>query len=189
MQITYLGILSLASSLFAIGPARAQLPGAQQALDSLRAKYHVPALMAAIIEPSRIRYVQAGVRRNDRPETVRLTDYFHLGSNTKGVTSLLAGKLVEQGKISWNSKLVDIVPALRGQVLPAYAGVTLDELLSHRAGIRPYTAGSEYEHLPSFSGTVAEKRRQFAAVILQEALRKSTSVMPREVGIGRQLRE
>ena len=169
MRTVYLVFVSLLMGLLSINPARAQLPGAQKALDSLRTKYHLPALLAAVIEPGRIRYVYAGVKRNDRPEPVRLTDYFHIGSDTKGVTSLLAGKLVEQGKISWDSKLVDVVPALRGQVLPVYAGVTLDELLSHRAGIRPYTAGSEYEHLPTFSGTVSEKRRQFAAVILQEA--------------------
>lgn len=169
MRTVYLVFVGLLVGLLSINPARAQLPGAQKALDSLRTTYHLPALLAAVIEPGRIRYVYTGVKRNDRPESVRLTDYFHIGSDTKGVTSLLAGKLVEQGKIRWDSKLVDVVPTLRGQVLPVYAGVTLDELLSHRAGIRPYTAGSEYEHLPTFSGTVSEKRRQFAAVILQEA--------------------
>jgi CubicO group peptidase (beta-lactamase class C family) len=168
MRTTYLVFLGLLIDLLSIRPARAQLPGAQKALDSLRTKYHLPALLAAVIEPGRIRYVYAGVKRNDRPELVNLSDYLHIGSDTKGVTSLLAGKLVEQGKIRWDSKLVDVVPALRGRVLPAYEGVTLDELLSHRAGIRPYTAGSEYEQLPAFSGTVSEKRLQFAAVILRE---------------------
>jgi CubicO group peptidase (beta-lactamase class C family) len=175
MRTTYLLFLGLLIDLLSVSPARAQLPGAQKALDSIRTKYHLPALLAAVIEPGRIRYVYAGVKRNDRPELVNLSDYLHIGSDTKGVTSLLAGKLVEKGKISWDSKLVDVVPALRGQVLPAYAGVTLDELLSHRAGIRPYTAGSEYEHLPAFSGTVSEKRLQFAAVILRETPVQPTS--------------
>ncbi|MGI4741252.1 MAG: serine hydrolase domain-containing protein [Janthinobacterium lividum] len=169
MSTTYFVRISLVTAALAASPAHAQLPGAQKALDSLRTAYHLPALLAAVIEPGRIRYVYAGVKRNDRPELVSLTDYFHIGSDTKGVTSLLAGKLVEQGKLRWDSKLVEVVPSLRGKVLPAYAGVTLDDLLSHRAGIRPYTAGSEYEHLPAFSGTVSEKRQQFAAVILQEA--------------------
>ena len=173
MHTTYLVFISLFIGLLSVSPARAQSPGAQKALDSLRTKYRLPALLAAVIEPGRIRYVYAGVQRNDRPEPVRLTDYFHLGSDTKGVTSLLAGKLVEQGKISWDSRLVDVVPTLRGKVLLAYAGVTLDELLSHRAGIPPYTAGGEFKHLPAFSGTASEKRRQFAAVLLQE-----TPVLP-----------
>jgi D-alanyl-D-alanine carboxypeptidase len=112
--------------------------------------------------------VYAGVKRNDQPEPISLTDYFHIGSDTKGITSLLAGKLVEQGKLQWSSKLVDVVPALRGKTLPAYADITLDQLLSHRAGIRPYMAGSDYRSLPEFTGTVSERRLQFAQVILQQ---------------------
>ena len=148
--------------------AAAQSLAARQALDSIRTRYHLPALAAAIIGPGRIRYVYGGVRRNDQPEPIALTNYFHLGSNTKGVTSLLAGKLVEQGKIKWNSRLLDVVPALRAGALPAYANVTLGDLLAHRAGIRPYTAGSDYETLPKFTGSVAERRLQFAAVVLQQ---------------------
>jgi D-alanyl-D-alanine carboxypeptidase len=161
-----IGSLLLASSTHQVA---AQSLAAQQALDSVRTKYHMPALLAAVIEPKRISYVYGGVRRNDQPEAVALTDYFHLGSETKGVTSLLAGKLVEQGKLQWSSKLLDVVPSLRASALPAYANVTLADLLSHRAGIQPYTAGSEYEKLPAFRGTVAEKRGQFAAFVLGQA--------------------
>jgi D-alanyl-D-alanine carboxypeptidase len=155
-------------SLLAAQMASAQSLTAQQALDSVRAKYRLPALLAAVVEPKRILYVYAGVKRSDQPEPISLTDYFHLGSNTKGITSLLAGKLVEQGKLQWSSKLVDVVPALRGKTLPAYADITLDQLLSHRAGIRPYMAGSDYRSLPVFTGTVSERRLQFAQVILQQ---------------------
>ncbi|MGI4823726.1 MAG: serine hydrolase domain-containing protein [Janthinobacterium lividum] len=154
--------------LLAAQMASAQSLAAQQALDSVRAKYRLPALLAAVIEPKRIRYVYAGTKRNDQPEPISLTDYFHIGSDTKGITSLLAGKLVEQGKLQWSSKLVDVVPALRGKTLPAYADITLDQLLSHQAGIRPYMAGSDYRSLPAFTGTVSEKRLQFAQVILQQ---------------------
>jgi D-alanyl-D-alanine carboxypeptidase len=154
--------------LLAAQVASAQSLAAQQALDSIRAKYRLPALLAAVIEPKRIRYVYAGIKRNDQPEPISLTDYFHIGSDTKGITSLLAGKLVEQGKLHWSSKLVDVVPALRGRTLPAYADITLDQLLSHRAGIRPYMAGSDYRSLPAFTGTVSEKRLQFAQVILKQ---------------------
>lgn len=149
-------------------PACGQSRAGQQALDSIRIRYKLPAMLAAVIEPGRIRYVYGGVRRNDRPELVTLNDYFHLASNTKAVTSLLAGKLVEQGKISWDSKLLDVVPELRAGALPPYANVTLADLLSHRAGIQPYTAGAEYEGLPKFTGTLTEKRQQFAAVVLRQ---------------------
>jgi D-alanyl-D-alanine carboxypeptidase len=87
IRVLFLSSLLLAS---AMPGADAQSLAAQQALDSVRTKYHLPALLAAVIEPKHISYVYGGVRRNDRPEAVELTDYFHLGSETKGVTSLLA---------------------------------------------------------------------------------------------------
>lgn len=155
-------------SLLTARVASAQVLVFQQALDSVRTKYRLPALLAAVIEPKKIRYVYAGIKRNNQPELVSLTDYFHIGSDTKGITSLLAAKLVEQGKLQWSSKLVDVVPALRDKILPAYAGITLDQLLSHRAGIRPYMAGSDYRSLPVFTGTISEKRLQFAQAILQQ---------------------
>jgi D-alanyl-D-alanine carboxypeptidase len=154
--------------LLAAQVASAQSLAVQQALDSVRAKYQLPALLAAVIEPKRIQYVYGGVKRSDQLEPISLNDYFHIGSNTKGITSLLAGKLVEQGKLQWDSKLVDVVTALRGKTLPAYADITLDQLLSHRAGIRPYMAGSDYRSLPAFTGTVSERRLQFAQFILQQ---------------------
>lgn len=126
---------SLLFSILAVSSVRGQTPTAQKTLDSLRTKYHLPALLAAVIEPGRIRYVYAGVKRNDQGEPVRLTDYFHLGSDAKGITSFLAGKLIEQGKIHWDSKLLDVLPTLQGKALPAYTNITLADLLSHRAGI------------------------------------------------------
>ena len=157
------------SASLATSQVRAQSLAGQAVLDSLRAAYHLPALLAAVIEPGRIRYVYAGVRRQGRPDRVSRSDYFHLGSNTKSITSLLAGKLVEQGKIRWDSKLLGLVPELRGPALPAYEAVTLGDLLAHRAGIRPYTAGSEYISLPVFTGTSSAQRAQFAALVLQQA--------------------
>lgn len=159
-------------------PGKTQSLAARQAFDSLRNHYHLPALLAAVIEPGRIRYVYSGVRRNDQPTIAQLTDYWHIGSNTKGVTSLLAGRLVEQGKIKWDSKLLDMMPGLRATALPSYANVTLGELLSHRAGIQPYNTGAEIRKLPVFSGSVAEKRQQFAAFVLQQPPTPPTAEEP-----------
>ncbi len=149
--------------------ARQLPPHAQQALDSVLRTYKIPALVAAVIEPTGISYAYGGVRRNDRPEPVRLNDFFHIGSDTKGITSFIAAKLVEQGKLRWDAKLVDVVPELRGKIRPEYEAVTLDALLSHRAGIRPYDSGKEIESLPVLTGTVSQKRLQFALHVLQES--------------------
>lgn len=147
-----------------------QLPApAQQVLDSLLRARHLPALAAAIIEPGRIRYVIGGGQRRDQLGPVQLTDFWHLGSNTKALTSFVAAKLVERGKLRWDSRLLDAVPELRGHVRPEYAGITLDALLSHRAGIRPYNSGAEIKALPPFSGPISRQRLQFAQFVLQQS--------------------
>jgi len=150
-------------------PATAQTLATRQALDTLRARYHLPALVAAIVQPGAIYYLGGGVRHNDQPaETITLDDYFHLGSETKNVTSLLAGKLVEEGKLKWKSKLLDVVPELKDKARPEYADITLDKLLSHRAGVQPFTTSLEHKALPKLMGTVSERRLQFAAYVLQQ---------------------
>lgn len=147
-----------------------QLPAAaQQALDSLLRAQRVPALAAAVIEPGRIRYVLGVGRRNDQPGPVQLPDYWHLGSNTKAITSFVAARLVERGKLRWDSRLLDVVPELRGHVRPEYEDITLDALLSHRAGIRPYNTGREIEALPAFTGPITQQRLQFAQFVLQQS--------------------
>lgn len=147
-----------------------QLPApAQQVVDSLLRAHHLPALAAAVIEPGRIRFVVGGQRRNDQPELAQLTDYWHLGSTTKGITSFVAARLVERGKLRWDTKLVDAVPELRGHVLPAYETATLGTLLTHRAGIRPYDTGPEISALTTFTGTISQQRLQFAQFVLQQS--------------------
>jgi D-alanyl-D-alanine carboxypeptidase len=158
----------LLPSLLAARLAVAQSPATLRDVDQLRVTYQLPALLAAVIQPTEIWYLGGGVRHNDQAEAIGPDDYFHLGSETKGVTSLLAGKLVEEGKIKWKSRLLDVVPELKATSRPEYATVTLDELLSHRAGIQPYTIGIVHKALPALTGTVSERRLQFAAFVLQQ---------------------
>lgn len=138
-------------------------------LDSLLRAHRLPALAAAVIEPGRIRYLMGGTRRNDQPDPVQPTDFWHLGSNTKAITSFVAAKLVERGKLRWDSRLLDVVPELRGHVRPEYEDITLDALLAHRAGIRPYNTGSEISELPAFTGPISQQRLQFAQFVLQQS--------------------
>lgn len=162
--------ISILLLLRAAGGWAQQLPTpAQQVVDSLLRAYHLPALAVAIIEPHRIRYVVGGRRRNDQPALAQLTDYWHLGSNTKGITSFVAARLVERGKLRWDTKLLEMVPELRGHVLPAYEAATLGTLLTHRAGIRPYNTGPEISALPVFTGDISQQRLQFAQFVLQQS--------------------
>ncbi len=60
---------------------------------------------------------------------------FHLGSTTKGLTSLLIAILVREGKLSYDTNLVTALPDL--PMRDDYRRVTLRDLLLSRAGIIP----------------------------------------------------
>ena len=66
---------------------------------------------------------------------VTLNDRFHLGSDTKAMTALLAAMLVEEGKLRWNTTIREVFPELAEKMDPALRGVTLEQLLSHTSGI------------------------------------------------------
>jgi D-alanyl-D-alanine carboxypeptidase len=140
--------------------------------DSIQVKYNIPELAFAVLntDTTFIKHVSGyhKVNSKDDADKANIDDYFHLGSNTKAVTGFIAAYLVEHGKIRWDSRLFDIFPGWKKTANPAYYDVTLQNLLSHRARIQPYTSGLEYAELPQFTGTTSQQRMLFAQYLLHE---------------------
>ncbi|MGY4386369.1 D-alanyl-D-alanine carboxypeptidase [Pedobacter sp. UYP24] len=146
--------------------------------DSLRVTSEIPEMGYAILTSDSILISNTlGFHRNTlkNDETKALpNDYFHLGSNTKAITGMIAAYLVEQKKISWTAQLFAILPRWKAAANPAYYEVTLAQLLSHRARIKPYTSGAEFQSLPKFTGTKSEQRKLFAYYLLtNEPIKKN----------------
>ena len=154
---------------------------AQQPLtfaDTLILKNQIPELGFAVISKDSIIELRIlGYHRNDsrnEQTKAKLSDNFHLGSNTKAITGFVAAHLVETKKIKWTTKFFDLFPSWKKSSNPAYYDVTLAELLSHRAKIQPYTSGLEFQELPDFKGDKAQQRRLFAKYLLYEKPVKNT---------------
>ena len=100
------------------------------------ARYDLPALAAAVVQDGKIVAAGAvGTRRAGTDTPVTLEDRFHLGSDTKAMTALLAAMLVEEGKLRWDSTVAEVFPELAARITPVLRGVTLVQLLSHTSGI------------------------------------------------------
>ncbi|RAI56192.1 serine hydrolase domain-containing protein [Roseicella frigidaeris] len=128
-----------ALTLAAAGPAVA-LPEGAASLDPLLApmlaEYRLPALAAALVREGKLLGAGAvGTRCWGREAPVRLDDAFHIGSDTKAMTSLLLAMLVEQGRLRWDTTLGEGLPDLAAGMDPGLAGVTLTQLLSHTSGL------------------------------------------------------
>ena len=137
-------------------------------VDSFRVEYKVPAIAAAVLMPDTIRYGLTGQKRIDQPDQISLPSRFHLASNTKAITATLAARLVEQGIIKWNEKLVDAIPELKTNVHAAYENITLEQLLSHRAMIAPFEEENspEWKNIPESVLMADNPRLSFARYAL-----------------------
>jgi CubicO group peptidase (beta-lactamase class C family) len=76
-----------------------------------------------------------GTRRAGEKIPVTVDDRFHLGSDTKAMTSLLAATFVEEGKLRWESTLADVFPELAEKMDSGLRRVTLVQFLSHTSGV------------------------------------------------------
>lgn len=113
---------------------------AAEALDSylegVRARYGLPALAAAVARNGEVVAAAAvGTRVMGMDIPVTVDDRFHLGSDTKAMTATIAGMLVEEGRITWQTTLGEVLGKDIGGLNPALAAVTLEQLLSHSSGI------------------------------------------------------
>ncbi len=117
-------------------PARARRDdaAAEAALDAVFAEAAPPALAAGIVTREGLGWAGVrGVRRAEHEALATTGDRWHLGSNTKAMTAAVFGRLVDQGRARWAMPLAEALPALT--LHPAWAGITLDDLMHHRAGL------------------------------------------------------
>lgn len=137
--------------------------------DSIQKAYRIPALAYAVLSSDSILLIEVqGLRSISNHDSVQEEDYFHLGSNTKAVTSFIAGKLVEEKKIDWETPLFELFPAWKNSSRKEYYNITLSQLLSHRAGILPFTSGIDFMKLPEFKGDLQKQKKAFCRWLLQQ---------------------
>lgn len=152
--------LSLILLLCATSTAFAQVPQTPQtslasALESIRAKAKLPALAGAIFTTAGlVEEVAVGVRKKGVAIPVTTEDKWHLGSDTKTMTATVVGTFVNEGTLSWDSKVISFFPEIAGKVPPSMRNVTLGQVLSHEAGLKD---NLEWYDLSS-KGTLQQQR-------------------------------
>ena len=135
MRRRRLAIASVAALLLAALPARAQ-ESLDATLAAWRTRADLPALAAAVVREGRIVASGAvGTRREGFEIPVSVSDRFHIGSDTKAMTALVAATLVEEGRLRFDSTLGEVFPELAGTMDPGFSKVTLQQLLSHTSGL------------------------------------------------------
>lgn len=111
-------------------------------VDSVRNAFGLPAMGSAIVSTEGLVAIGvAGMRRFGGTVPVTESDKWHLGSNTKALTGVLAGMAVEAGVLSWSRTVSQAFPDLAAFTRAEFTGVTLAELLSHTSGVENTVTG------------------------------------------------
>ncbi len=120
----------------------------------------------------------AGVRCLGTSNAISLNDVFDIGSNMKAMTAMVIASVVAQGRLTFETRIAQALPALSEVMRPEYAQVTLEHLLNHQGGVLPFQGQSDDETqffaaLQADEGAMPEtpigRRRYFAAWLVQQA--------------------
>ena len=123
-------------ALSVLASAAGQPQSLNPTLEPYLKEFGLPALSAAVFKKGEIIVAGAvGTRRAGENIPVTINDKFHLGSDSKAFTALLAGMYVQAGKLRWDSTLGEVFPELKHTMDPEFAKITVQELLSHSSGL------------------------------------------------------
>lgn len=133
-------ILVYALSLLCLIPVavRAETPPPKDVsalLAPIIQKHDVPGMAVAVVQSGETVAVGVtGVRTRGKGDKIAAADRFHIGSDTKALTAMLCGILVDEGKLKWSQTLGETFPELKKSMHPQYQAVTLEQLLTNRGG-------------------------------------------------------
>jgi CubicO group peptidase (beta-lactamase class C family) len=90
----------------------AQLANLNAFITESIARTEVPGAAIAVIQGGKVVQTRGfGIRQLGKPEPVRDSTLFMIGSTTKSLTTLMMAKLVDEGKFSWDTPVVSVLPA------------------------------------------------------------------------------
>lgn len=107
----------------------------EAALEPIRAKHGLPALAGAIVTTRGLVAAATGVRKRGTTVKATAADQWHLGSDTKAMTAVLAARFVERGQLRWDSTLGEAFPDLAPRMQAPLRVANLLHLLSNRSGV------------------------------------------------------
>ncbi|MBA6152833.1 serine hydrolase [Gelidibacter maritimus] len=109
-------------------------------IDSLVQKtmttFDVPGMAVAVLKDGQVYHKNTyGIRSIKTNAKVDENTLFGVASNTKAFTTAAMGQLVDQGKLTWDTKVIDVIPEF--QLYDPYVTreFTVRDLVTHRSGL------------------------------------------------------
>jgi len=108
----------------------------EASINKAMSTFQVPGVAVAIIKDNKVvmskgfGVIEYGKKAKITPDTL-----FGIASNTKAMTAAILASLIDEGKLKWKTKVIDIIPEF--QMPDAYVTreFTILDLLSHNSGL------------------------------------------------------
>ncbi len=134
--------LTLVLMIFAIA-ARAQEPeitnklqGFDSYMEQVLKDWNTPGIGVGIVVNDKLAFAKGyGYRDYEKKLPFTPTTLCQIASNSKLFTTVAAGMLVEEGKLTWDKPVRESVPAIQFYNDQLNNNVTLRDMLSHRTGV------------------------------------------------------
>ena len=98
--------------------------------------WHVTGLAIAVVKDDSLVFARGyGVIDARKPGAINEHTRFAVGSTTKAMTSAAVGMLVDEGKLRFDDRVIDILPDFRLYDPYATRETTIRDLLTHRTGL------------------------------------------------------
>ncbi len=115
-------------------------PLSSKKIDRLTARvmqeFNVPGIAVAVVKDDRVVHMKGyGVRSIATGDKTDEHTLFAIASNTKAFTTAALGILVDEGKLTWETKVIDIIPEFRLYNAYVTEDFNIRDLLCHRSGM------------------------------------------------------
>jgi CubicO group peptidase (beta-lactamase class C family) len=116
-----------------------QMNEIEQKIKTLQNQSAMPGLQIVVSEDEKTIFEYTnGIRAEGQAVPITSNDKWHIGSCTKPMTAFLIGRLIDEGKLNWTTRLEEVVPR-DYQLAPSAAVITIEQLLSHSSGLAEVT--------------------------------------------------
>lgn len=98
--------------------------------------FDVPGIAVAVVKDGKMIHAKGyGVRSLDTKQKVDENTLFGIASNSKAFTSGALGMLIDEKKLTWDTKVTDIIPEFKMYNPYVTEEFTVRDLLTHRSGL------------------------------------------------------
>lgn len=136
MKLTKLASLALLASASFNSGAKIDTTHLEEVINTSMARFDVPGMAVAVVQDDNVVFAKGfGTRNLNTHAKVNKDTLFGIASNTKAFTSAALAKLVDEGKLSWDDRVIDHLPEFRLYDSYVTREMRIRDLLSHRSGL------------------------------------------------------